>query len=232
MLGLNQSLRAMCMSEFKSVTLPMQTVMFIDLKNFTSICAHSSASDVGTWIASFYNEVDELAYVHGIRVAERRGDCCICLTDENRGRRSVSRMLSFAIDAHDHLLDLECARGDSSDKNQRRPTLCRMGIATGDVAMVCSKDDRFVTVQGDVVNVASRLEALAATDTVLVHNSAISFLVDRNPVNIVSMELKGKGMEECAVFSLNRGVGWGPPKKKCFRKRFVHFARRYLCCGC
>ena len=224
-------LRALRMSEFKSVTLPMQTVMFIDLKNFTSICSHSNATDVGNWIASFYNEVDDLAYEHGIRVAERRGDCCICLTDENRGRRSVSRMLSFAIDAHDHLLDLECARGDSSDKNLRRPTLCRMGIATGDVAMVCSDDDRFVTVQGDVVNVASRLEALAGADTVLVHNSAISFLADGSPVNTVSMEIKGKGMEECAVFSLTRGVGWSP-KKNYRKKRFVYWARRYLCCCC
>ena len=110
--------------------------------------------------------------------------------------------------------------------------MCRMGIATGDVAMVCSDDDRFVTVQGDVVNVASRLEALAGADTVLVHNSAISFLVDRSPVNTVSMEIKGKGIEECAVFSLTRGVGWSPRKKKCCRKRFVCFARRYLCCWC
>ena len=51
-----------------------------------------------------------------------------------------------------------------------------MGMATGDVSMVCSDDDRFSTIQGDAVNVAARLESSATNETVLVHSSAVALL--------------------------------------------------------
>ena len=67
-----------------------------------------------------------------------------------------------------------------------------MGIATGDVSMVCSDDDRFVTIQGDVVNTAARLESSATIETVLVHSSAVALLEQAISTAIVTLKVVQK----------------------------------------
>ena len=44
------------------------------------------------------------------------------MTDEAYGKQPVVRMLSFAVDVRHHLMRLECARADSSDRTLPKPT--------------------------------------------------------------------------------------------------------------
>ena len=67
-----------------------------------------------------------------------------------------------------------------------------MGIATGAVSMVCSDDDRFVTIQGDVVNTAARLESSATIETVLVHSSAVALLEQAISTATVTLKVAQK----------------------------------------
>lgn len=169
------------------------TVLFIDIKGFTAGCARMSAAEVGEWVADFYERVDAAAAAHGVRKAEVRGDCCVCvagtaaavpwaeLAGAARGAAAeaavtdgredqVTRMLAFAADLHAVLAASALAGGPA--------TSVRMGVATGDVALLVGNGGAagrggFVSVQGDTVRLASRMEALSEAGTVLAHRSAV-----------------------------------------------------------
>ena len=79
----------------------------------------------------------------------------------------VTRMLAFAEDVHRALATLTCAG---------RPTSVRMGMATGDLALLVGDGGAgvgFVSVQGQAVKLATRMEALSEPGTVLVHRSGL-----------------------------------------------------------
>jgi class 3 adenylate cyclase len=162
------------------------TVLLMDIKGFTAACAAMSAGEVGEWVADFYAAVDAAAAAHGVVKAEVRGDCCICVAGldgqiplrgaeadscagargfsggavADRAEDQVSRVLAFAADVHSSM----------------PATSVRMGVATGGVAMLVGNGGAhgqgFVSVQGEAVALAARMEALAAPGAVLVHRSA------------------------------------------------------------
>ena len=145
------------------------TVLFVDIKNFTASCAALSAGEVGAWISTFYELVDRVAGPLGVRKAEMRGDCCICVAGSmeaapcGRLRSAASpddqmtRMLQFIAELHRLLL----SSGIS----------VRIGVAYGEAAFLV--DDSFISVQGDVVNLAARMESHASPGLAMVHESAI-----------------------------------------------------------
>jgi class 3 adenylate cyclase len=166
------------------------TVLVIDIKGFTAGCAAMSAAQVGEWVADFYERVDTAAAAHGIRKAEVRGDCCICVAGTAAavpwaeisaaargppaaadGRSDqVTRMLAFAGDLYAGLATLAYPGGHK--------TSARMGLATGDLTFLVGESGGgggggFVSVQGDAVRVATRMEALSEPGTVLLHRSAV-----------------------------------------------------------
>ena len=174
------------------------TVLVVDIKNFTARCAEKSARDVGAWISAFYALVRKAAGPCGVRKAEMRGDCCICVTGGMAaapcGRlRSdasmddqVSRMLDFASALHESLLQAETL------------TSVRMGVAFGEAAFLL--DGGFLSVQGDVVNVASRMEGHASPGVAVVHESAIEKWLDEGvnrerPDCCSMLACKGKGLQ-------------------------------------
>jgi class 3 adenylate cyclase len=158
------------------------TVLFIDIKGFTSACAGMPAGRVGEWVADFYERVDAAAAAHGVAKAEVRGDCCICVAGaagavparafarasaDPRGDQAT-RMLAFAAALHKDLQTL--AAGGAA-------TATRMGIATGEASFLVSDaaaaaGTHFVSVQGDAAALAARMESLAAPGAVYVHRSA------------------------------------------------------------
>jgi class 3 adenylate cyclase len=206
------------------------TVLFIDIKGFTAGCAEMSAAEVGEWVADFYERVDSAAAAHGVRKVEVRGDCCICVsgvaaalpcaegadtaaTAAVDGREDqVTRMLAFTADLHAELATLAYRGG--------RATSARMGVATGDVAFLVGDGGGggrgFVSVQGDVVKLAARMEALSEAGTVLAHRSTVNKWVaegagraaagraERAAPAMVQVECAGKGAQEAAVFDCAR----------------------------
>ena len=190
------------------------TVLLMDIKNFTSSCSKLSAHEVGEWVSTFYSLVDNAAGPFGVRKAEVRGDCCICVTGGMEtapcGRlRSgasagdqVTRMLGFACILHASFLTAS-----------PRPTSVRMGMAYGDAAFLLDGD--FLSIQGDVVNMAARMESHGVAGMIVVHVSAADRWASEAcapapPYN--SVECKGKDPQAAAVYNcMNRAFCDGFP---------------------
>ena len=196
--------------------LPDVTVLFIDIKGFTSACAAMTAARVGEWVADFYERVDAVAAAHGVSKIEVRGDCCVCVAgvagripyraiahaaDDPLGDQAT-RMLAFAAALHADLATLPSSGPAAA-------TTTRMGIASGEVAFLVSDAAagpdivHFASVRGDAVDTAGWMEALAAAGEALVHMSAADRWAAegrRAPPATVCMEVKGGGLQRAAVF--------------------------------
>jgi class 3 adenylate cyclase len=124
-------------------------------------------------------------------------------------------MLAFAAALHDSLASLAHPAGGGG------PTRARMGIAFGEAAFLLGCEPvsppgspqapaeggnggGFVSVQGDVVNVAARMEAAAAPGVATVHGSAAARWAAEGPGRARPrcrwMECKGKGSQPVAYF--------------------------------
>jgi class 3 adenylate cyclase len=165
-------------------SVPGVTVLFIDIKGFTAGCAAMSAGQVGEWVAEFYLRVEQAAAAHGVRKVEVRGDCCVCVTgvgrrvawregtgcgggEGDREESQVTRMLAFAADLHADLATLAYAGS--------RATSTRMGVASGDVDFLIGEacgGGGFMSLKGEAMRLAARMEALSPPGMVLAHASA------------------------------------------------------------
>jgi class 3 adenylate cyclase len=185
------------------------SVLFVDIKGFTEACATIRARAVGEWVAAFYTIVNRTATRFGVCKAEVRGDCCICVTGRladapcrrlritESPSRQVTRMLAFASALH---MSLSTTTGGT-------PT--RMGLAFGEVAFILDcHDTGFMSVQGDVVNVAARMEAAARVGTVMVHGPAATRwateAAGRTRPHCETYECKGRGLQHGATFDCER----------------------------
>ena len=202
-------------TSFKHTTnvLPDVTVLFIDIKGFTSACAAMPAARVGEWVADFYERVDAVAAAHGVSKIEVRGDCCVCVAgvagrvpyraiahaaDDPLGDQAT-RMLAFAAALHADLATLPSSGPAAA-------TTTRMGIASGEVAFLAAAGPDaapFASVRGDAVDAAARMEALASAGEALVHKTAAHRWAAegrRAPPATMCVEVKGGGLQRAAVF--------------------------------
>lgn len=193
------------------------TVLMIDIQGFTVECASLTAGRVGEWVAAFYSTVDAAAAAYGVRKVAVKGDCCICVaglegavssagskaTDAAVDRRcdQASRILAFAAALHSSLATL--------DGGGRASTATRMGVATGEVTFLLgsaaagSEAAPFVAVQGDIVDVAAKLEARATPGRANVHRStALRWAAEayRPPPATELVGCEGPGQQRAAVF--------------------------------
>jgi len=193
------------------------TVLFVDIKGFTTRCGSMDARAAGEWVTAFYKHVDDAAALFGVRKAEVRGDCCICVTGDladapcrrlqtvESASDQVTRMLNFACALYTSLKSL-------GGVNNMSPTLVRMGIAFGEVSFLLGgfEDCQFVSVQGDIVNIAARMEASASVGTVSVHGSAAirwaSEASNRRVPRCRPCECKGKDLQPVATFDCELGI--------------------------
>jgi class 3 adenylate cyclase len=190
------------------------TVLFIDIKGFTSQCASMPAGRVGEWIADFYERVDTVAAAHGVSKVEVRGDCCVCvagaegavpspaLAAASADRRcdQATRMLAFATALHDNLQTLSVGGA---------ATAARMGMATGECAFLVSdaaggaEAGRFASIRGETVGLAARMESLAGPGAVYVHRStAHKWAVEARspPPPTMRVECDAGGLPRAAVY--------------------------------
>jgi class 3 adenylate cyclase len=132
-------------------------------------------------MADFYERVDMVAAAHGVSKVEVRGDCCVCvsgaegavpsagLADASADPRQdqATRMLAFAAALHDNLRTLSAGGA---------ATAARMGVATGECAFLVggggAEAASFLSVRGEAVRLAARMEGLAGPGAAHVHASA------------------------------------------------------------
>jgi class 3 adenylate cyclase len=158
-------------------TAPEVTILFIDIKGFTSECAAMPAGRVGEWVSAFYERVDIIAAEHGVSKTEFRGDCCVCVAGaegaipapaisarpaDDRRADQATRMLAFAAALH---ADLATLPGGAAFV---APTAARMGMATGWATFLVSDGES----DPDAAAFAREMEKLSAPGVVYVHRSA------------------------------------------------------------
>jgi len=140
------------------------TVMFIDLKNFTSISERLAPDELVRLINSFFGHMTEALTNHGAVVDKFMGDSVMAFwgppftgTDEH------ARLACAAAAEAVQRLDLfrEEVGRDFGSMEDRLDIDLRIGISTGDmiVGTIGSKVSMSFTVMGDPVNLGARLEA-------------------------------------------------------------------------
>ena len=141
-------------------------MLFVDISGYTELCARSDAEQVQTMLGRFYAMVDGVVEGFGGRVFDRAGDGVMAVfgapvAHGNDAERAVRAALGLQAGA------LRVADCDG------RPLGLHIGIASGEVvaAVIGAGGKSKYSVTGDTVNLAARLDALAATGETLIDES-------------------------------------------------------------
>ena len=175
-------------------------------------------------MAEFYERVDMAAAAHGVSKVEVRGDCCICVAGvegavpsplfvdaaADGAHDQATRMLRFAAALQADLASLTyTVDGAGADQ----ATATRMGVATGEITFLVSDADDaggFVSVLGETMELAGKMEALGGSGVVLLHEVAAERWAaeeaGRAPPPTTGVEVKGHGPQRAAVFDCAAGA--------------------------
>lgn len=155
------------------------TVLFADVAAFTPFAERAKPEDVVALLNELFSLLSEIVFRHGGMVDKFMGDCIMAVfgvrTDGERGDH-VSRALAAAEDMQ-RFVEASASRWRGRFDVEVK---LGIGIATGEVLVGNLGSDRrmeFTTI-GDSVNVASRLEGLAAPGQVLVTSAIADKKVD------------------------------------------------------
>ncbi len=164
------------------------SVLFADLAGFTEHTERSDPEDVRARLTVFHRQVREDVERHGGRIEKLIGDGVFAVFGAPVAHEDdPERAVRSALRAQESIAQLNA---DNPGLGLR----VRMAVTTGEaiVQLDTSNPDREGVI-GDVVNTASRLEAIAETDTIVVDSrthAASSSSIEYAPLPAVS--LKGK----------------------------------------
>ncbi|HET6362496.1 MAG TPA: adenylate/guanylate cyclase domain-containing protein [Gemmatimonadota bacterium] len=136
------------------------TILFADVSGFTALAETRDAEEVGEAMNELWRRVDAVILEHGGTIDKHMGDAVMALWGARGAREDdPQRAISAALDIQRQIDGLQLAG---------RPLRVRVGINTGMVLVGRVGTRGETTVVGDAVNVASRLEELAAPGAILV----------------------------------------------------------------
>ena len=136
------------------------TILFADVSGFTALAETRDAEEVGEAMNELWRRVDAAILEHGGIIDKHMGDAVMALWGASGAREDDPvRAISAALDIQRQIDGLQLAG---------RPLRVRVGINTGMVLVGRVGTRGETTVVGDAVNVASRLEELAAPGAILV----------------------------------------------------------------
>ena len=179
------------------------TVCFVDIVDFTHLCAELAPLSVVSMLDDFFFRLDAFAEQHALKYIKTIGDAYMLASglahEEATGH--TGRMLAFADEA------LNLAR--SHPAVQGMPFEVRIGLATGPVvAGVLRNRNMHIDLWGDTVNLAARLCAkarpmgLAMDEMTYLSLSAGAFAGRVSPAEIVMV--KGRGEQKIYRYSLSQ----------------------------
>lgn len=142
------------------------TVLFADMVAFTAAAENAAPEEVVAMLNELFSVLTEVVFRHGGTVDKFIGDCLMAIWGAPVG--DEDHALHALEAAEDMMRFLEAGRGQWREDFGVEMRLA-IGINSGDaiVGNVGSRERMEYTVIGDVVNVAARLETIAAPDQVL-----------------------------------------------------------------
>ena len=135
------------------------SAMFLDLRGFTAWSEKQTAEQVSHYVASVMQEVSSVIGQYGGTIDKYMGDSVMAFWDSKNVTRHAQRAVDAAIAIEFHL-----SKAGSVINQHAQPLDYGIGINSGRamVGQMGTKERASYTVMGDVVNVASRLEALSS----------------------------------------------------------------------
>jgi class 3 adenylate cyclase len=164
------------------------TVIFIDLVGFTKKSSTMEPSRLVTLLDDLFSRFDELASKHGVEKIKTIGDAYMAATGcPNPDRFHAHRMVDFALEIDGVIKSFN--QDFSADFG------VKVGLASGAVmGGVIGKKRISFDLWGDVVNLASRIESIAAEGEVAVSESTANLIKDKFAISKSRVvDLKGKG---------------------------------------
>ena len=162
----------------------MVTIVFVDIRGFTSFADRSTAREVLAYLEAFFGVVIAVVHAHGGRVMKLLGDGLFALFDAaDHADRGLAAGVSM-------LAAVEARFGER----------CRIGVGLNSglvvIGTIGAEGITELGVIGDPVNVAARVQA-ATRDLAepLLLTEATRLLLERAPVELESrgaLELRGK----------------------------------------
>lgn len=176
------------------------TVMFADIVSSTPLAEHLDPEDMRAILAAYFNLMTEQIRRHGGTVEKYIGDAVMAVFGTPVAHEDdPDRAIRAALDMQTALANFNAQRQERDP--QATHLQMRIGINTGEVVgqgggtlsggQVAARQDFLIT--GDPVNVAARLQQVAAPDTILVGER--TYLTTRDVFDfrrIAPLHLRGK----------------------------------------
>lgn len=146
------------------------TIVLSDLKNFSSLVCSSRPDDLNEMMARYYQRARNAVFKHGGMLDKFIGDAVLAVFGyPNPTPQAPANSLRFALELIDIGADILGAW--QSELNAVIETGTRVGIATGDIwPMNIGQREVEITLLGDTINLAARLEKSCNVNGVLIDN--------------------------------------------------------------
>lgn len=133
------------------------TVLFCDIRKFTTICEGQTPSETFQWLNAFFTQMNECITAHNGFIDKYLGDALMAVFD--RSEHHPQDAVNGALMMQQKIVEFNSDRHQS---NLEHPINIGIGIHTGKgIIGALGADSRLdSTVIGDVVNTASRLQEL------------------------------------------------------------------------
>ena len=140
------------------------SVMFADLVGFSRLTAENDAEEVREWLSRYFAAAQRLVDLYGGVIEKFIGDAVVAiwgapLANEDDAERAVRTAL-----------DLVTAVGALAEELDRPELRIRVGVLTGEAVVTVGAESEGM-IAGDAVNMASRIQTVAAPGTVWVGES-------------------------------------------------------------
>ncbi len=163
------------LADLESTTAPTEqrgqaTILFADIVDFTALAETMDAEDVRDLVDSFWRRMDAAIKDHGGGIDKHIGDAVMAVwgaraARENDPEQAVRAALAMQAEA----------RAFAAEPGNP-PLRIRIGINTGPVLIGAVGTTGEITVMGDAVNTASRLEEAAPGDGVLISQDTYRYI--------------------------------------------------------
>lgn len=172
-------------------SVPDASVLFADIAGFVGIAKRLGGERTVSLLNDLIRQFDDLAARHGVEKIKTMGDGYMAVAGVPRPQADhCKRLARLAI-------DMQVAAARASEKTGIKIRL-RIGIASGPVTAGVIGFNKFTyDVWGDTVNLAARLEQLAACEEILVSEQAKAHLgADFQFSSRGTLQIRGLGTSE------------------------------------
>jgi adenylate cyclase len=163
-------------------------VVFIDIVDFTGFAKDKDPHKVVEALTDFFRSMDELADKYGMEKIKTIGDCYMAVSGVPEPHsNSIENAARFALECRSRMRSYKTRDGESIQ--------VRIGIDAGQLVAGVIGEIRFsYDLWGDIVNTASRMEALGVAGEIQVTESVVKRLHGKfSTQERGELEVKGKG---------------------------------------